>query len=105
MDLQPIISTVCSSLIPMAITGICTFITTKYYCGKAVRYGLQALLRDRMLQAYERYQHREPHPYVTVQEKQNFLNMYTCYHNLGFNGVMTEIFNEVLGMSTIPQGE
>ena len=52
---------------------------------RALKLGLQAILRDRLLQAYEHYGHRG---WANYDEKQNVLNLYTQYEILGPNGIM-----------------
>lgn len=47
-----------------------------------------------MLQSYHIFKQNG----CTVQDKSDFENMYLCYHALGQNGVMTEIYHEVMGM-------
>lgn len=82
-------------LVTTAVTSCITYIAARYKVEKALQHGVQALLRDRMLQSYEVYQGQLG---CTVEQKQNFSNMYTCYHALGQNGVMTEIHKTVLHM-------
>lgn len=54
---------------------------------KTVRYALQALLRDRL---YQLYSHCKDNEGATVNERENFENMYEWYHSLGENGVMDD---------------
>lgn len=51
--------------------------------------GTQALLRDRLLQAYHFFMRRGV---VTYGEARNFENMYQAYHALGKNGVMDSVY-------------
>jgi len=53
---------------------------------KAIMLGVQALLRDRLLQGYKHY---EAQGWAEYDDKINMDNMYQQYHNLGENGVMT----------------
>lgn len=64
---------------------------------KAVRLGVQALLRDRMIQAYRFWSEKG---YAPIEEKDNFENMYKQYHSLGENGVMDEVHREFLKLPT-----
>lgn len=64
---------------------------------KAVKDGLQALLRDRMLSTYHRCKECGK---VPIEVKQNYDNMYNCYHALGGNGVMTQIYTEFMSLPT-----
>ena len=51
----------------------------------AIKLGIQALLRDRL---YQLYRYCEQKGCATIEERQNFDNMYKQYHGLGANGVM-----------------
>lgn len=55
---------------------------------EAVCLGVQALLRDRLIQSYNHYSDKG---YAPIYAKDNFENMWNQYHNLGANGVMDEI--------------
>ena len=52
---------------------------------EAIMLGVQALLRDRLLQAYRHYAHQG---YAGYDDKQNVVNIYTQYEALGPNSVM-----------------
>ena len=71
--------------IPGLIAAIFGYIGVQYKQIKAIKLGLQALLRDRLLQAYEFYGHRG---FADYDEKQNIQNIYTQYEALGPNGIM-----------------
>jgi len=71
--------------IPSLLTGLGGFILVQVKQNRAVKLGLQAILRDRLLQAYEFYGHRG---WANYDEKQNVLNLYTQYEILGPNGIM-----------------
>ena len=60
---------------------------------EAIELGMQALLRDRMLGTYKEYIHQG---YAPICIKDNFENMYTQYHALGANGVMTRLYKEFM---------
>lgn len=54
----------------------------------AVRAGIQALLRSRL---YDEYDKATEKGYTTMQSRENFENCYVQYHALGENGVMDDI--------------
>lgn len=64
---------------------------------KALRLGVQALLRDRLLQEYNKWFDRG---YAPIYAKENFENLWTQYHNLGVNGVMDEIHKTFMDLPT-----
>lgn len=54
---------------------------------EAVCLGVQALLRDRLIEAWHKWEEKG---YAPIYAKENFENMWKQYHNLGVNGVMDE---------------
>lgn len=64
---------------------------------KALKLGMQALLRDRLLQSYQYYEQKG---YVGIEDRENFENMYVNYHSLGQNGVMDDIHDKFLALPT-----
>lgn len=64
---------------------------------KALEYGVQALLRDRMLYSYNKYIDAG---YAPIYAKENYENMYMQYHELGGNGVMTHLHEEFMALPT-----
>ncbi|MBQ9211264.1 MAG: hypothetical protein IJ153_06125 [Clostridia bacterium] len=54
---------------------------------KAIMLGLQAVLRDRLLQGYRHYEEKG---WADYEDRQNLENIYTQYHALGANGVMDD---------------
>lgn len=65
---------------------------------RAIRKGVQSLLRDRMIQAYEHYY--IDLGYCPIHVKDGFNANYEAYHNLGENGVMDEIHREFMTLPT-----
>lgn len=64
---------------------------------KALEYGVQALLRDRMLHSYNKYIDAG---FAPIYAKENYENMYWQYHELGGNGVMTHLHEEFMALPT-----
>ena len=71
--------------IPGMLTGLFTFIGVQIKQNKAMKLGLQAILRDRLLQAYKFYGHQG---WASYDDKSNIQNIYTQYEALGPNGIM-----------------
>lgn len=69
---------------------------------KALRLGMQALLRDRL---YDKYEHYSELGYAPIRARENFENMWTQYHNLGKNGVMNDIHIKFMELPTEQKGE
>ena len=69
----------------------------------ALQDGMQALLRDRIIQAYNHYQDKR---YCPIYGKENAQRMYDAYHALGGNDVATELKDKLLKMPEEPaEGE
>ena len=66
----------------------------------AVCLGVQALLRDRMIEQYNHYMEKK---YAPIYAKQNFENLWEQYHSLGANGVMDEIHEKFKELPTEPK--
>ena len=59
----------------------------------ALEDGIKAILRDRILHAYNHYSEKGYAPFYAME---NVTNMYTAYHNLGGNGAVTEIYHKFM---------
>lgn len=97
--------------IPTLVSGIPTIVyrwswkkvKKKLEDYKAVELGMRSLLRDRIVQAYNHSVHHRG--YCPIYEKENVTNMYEQYHNLGGNGTITELYEELMELPTQPKGE
>lgn len=58
---------------------------------KATMLGVQALLRDRLLQAFRHYIQQG---YAEYSDRENIANMYTQYEALGPNSVMSDLYEQ-----------
>lgn len=98
MTIEQIIGWVVALGIP---TGFTTFIWRKvkglHNDNKAVKEGVQALLRSKMIDDYNHYMEKG---YAPIYAKENFHNMYMRYHALGVNGVMDRIHDEFMSLPT-----
>lgn len=66
---------------------------------KAIRLGMQALLRAQMIDEYNKWDDRG---YAPIYARQNFENCWAQYHRLGANGVMDDIHKKFLELPTEP---
>ena len=66
---------------------------------KATMLGVQALLRDRLLQAFNHYLSRG---WIGADDRANIDNMYVQYEALGENNVISDIYNQVRALPSIP---
>lgn len=59
---------------------------------RALEMGVQALLRDRLVQAYYHYSERG---WVTLHGLESVNKMYQEYHNLGGNGTVSKLVEDI----------
>lgn len=62
---------------------------------KAIKSGVQALLRAQMISLWNQYSDKG---YAPIYERENFENIYQQYHSLGANGVMDDIRQKFLAL-------
>lgn len=67
---------------------------------EAIGNGVQALLRDRIIQAYNHYQEKGCCP---IYARDNVEKMYQEYHALGGNGTITELVERINELPTEPK--
>lgn len=64
-----------------------------------IKKSLQALLRNQLLQQHKFYMKQK---WIPFDEKENYDNMYQCYHSLGKNGVMDNAYKEIMALPATP---
>lgn len=70
---------------------------------KAIKKGLQALLRAQLIEDYNKWSDKG---YAPIYARQNFENCWFQYHALGANGVMDDIHAKFLELPTeVPREE
>lgn len=62
---------------------------------RALKSGIQALLRSQMIADYNKYSEKG---YAPVYARQNFENCWKQYHSLGANGVMDDLHGRFLDL-------
>lgn len=83
--------------VPALLLGV---IITSWVQIHAVKKGVQALLRDRLIQGYKFYAHQG---FADVDDRSNLENVYVQYHALGANGVMDDLRSKFLALPLDPQ--
>lgn len=63
----------------------------------ALRLGMRAILRDRIIQTYNHYVEKG---YCPIYARENIGNMYEAYHNLGGNGTVTALYKRIQELPT-----
>lgn len=65
----------------------------------AIAEGVKSLLRESVVQNYNKYQERE---YCPIYAKESIKKAYEAYHNLGGNDVATKLYHTLLDMPEEP---
>jgi hypothetical protein len=103
--MQEITSIVISYLIPTVLGGVIGWLTTKVKKArteeeikqKALEEGVQALLRNELIRRYREYEVKGE---MSILDKGNIEEMFKQYQNLGGNGTVKELMNELLHLPT-----
>ena len=66
---------------------------------KAIMLGVQAFLRDRLLQGYRHYINKG---WADYDDRENLENIYKQYHALGANGIMDDMRTQFRNLPTYP---
>lgn len=82
--------------VPALLLGL---IVTTWIQTRAVKRGVQALLRDRLLQGYKYYRAQG---WADEDDRTNLENVYVQYHSLGANGVMDNLRKRFLDLPLQP---
>ena len=83
--------------IPALLLGL---IVTSFVQVRAVKKGIQALLRDRLIQGYKYYRAQG---WADEDDRSNLENVYVQYHALGENGVMDNLHAKFLDLPLGPR--
>ncbi len=93
-----------STLIPLAVGYMAAWIRDKLKEQKqsqeeyaAIKAGVQALLRDRMIALHSHYEEKG---WAPIYARENFIDMYVSYKNLNGNGVIEDIYQQFLTLPT-----
>ena len=90
-----------SYLIPTILGGILGFISTKLKKNKkkdlAIEQGVQALLRNELIRRYREFESKGE---ISILDKENLEEMFVQYQNLGGNGTVKKMMEDLLELKT-----
>lgn len=93
-----------SSVINVVSGGVITLLITMYRAKKkendALKAGLQALLRDRIIQAYNHYV--QDKGWIPIYAKESIDACYRSYEALGDNGVIDNLMEQINELQNYP---
>lgn len=86
-----------TALLGIIFTFLCGVVKKLWADEKALKKGTQSLLRADIIRCYEKYSERGHCPIYA----RDALNLeYEAYHNLGANGIITELMNRLRELPT-----
>ena len=85
---------ICTAIVP-----VMSYVFAKVL---AIKEGLRALLRDRIIQAYNHYTDKGYYP---IYARENVEDMYKQYHSLGGNGTVTDLVSKLKELPTESEEE
>lgn len=77
--------------------GIGTWFGVRRKQTKAMRAGMQALLRAEILRSYEKYMEKG---FCPLYAREALAREYTAYHDLGGNDVATDLYHQICELPT-----
>lgn len=93
-----------NSVINVVFGGVITLLITMYHQKKkendALKAGLQALLRDRIIQAYNHYV--QDRGWIPIYAKESIDACYRSYEALGDNGVIDNLMQQINELQNYP---
>ena len=92
--MQEVMTEIFSNIVSLAVGGLIGYVIAYVTGLRAVRKGMQLILRASLNDMYVWFQRTPP----TADEKQIFEELYKCYEQLGENGVMKVKHETVLAM-------
>lgn len=90
-----------NQIVGVCVGGLCTYLWAalkeKKMENEALKSGVQALLRDRIIQLHDFYMKDGAMP---IHSKSNLENLHKNYAKLGANGVIDSIYQEAMKLPT-----
>lgn len=93
--LTTIITAIVSAVVGVVVGAAVKGIKTTHKRNEAVRRGLQSILRGEIIKQHEKYMEKE---FCPVYAKDAIRRQYESYHELGGNGVITELYHEIMAL-------
>ena len=98
------LDTALNSVINVVSGGVITLLITMYRAKKkendALKAGVQALLRDRIIQAYNHYV--QDRGWIPIYAKESIDACYKSYEALGDNGVIDNLMQQINELQNYP---
>lgn len=101
MENIDILKIVLNYIIPVVLGFVIGLISTKLKKNKmkdiAIEQGVQALLRNEIIRRYREFESKGE---ISILDKENLEEMFTQYKNLGGNGTVKKMMDDLLNLKT-----
>lgn len=94
-----ILTAIISTSVGAVVTAIVGNFKSRHAKNKAMQSGLQSLLRAEIIRQHEKYTDRG---YCPIYAKDALRWEYESYHLLGGNGVITDLYNDLIALPEFP---
>ncbi len=85
----------CVSFLGGALTFLVAKMKGLFKREKALGDGVQALLRNQLIEYHDKYTERG---YCPIYAKESAKKSYEAYHELGGNGLITKLYNDIMAL-------
>ncbi len=86
-------------LIPVICGWVLAYITFQWKSSKALKNGMQCLLRAEIIKQHEKWSERK---YCPIYAKEALTRAYKAYHELKGNDVATELYKDTMALPEEP---
>ncbi len=97
--MSQILSIVLSCLVSSAVGGVLAYLAARREKSakrdKALGEGVRSLLRNQLIEYHEKYTERG---YCPIYVKESARHSYEAYHELGGNGVITKLYEDIMAL-------
>lgn len=98
-----VLTTVLTAILSTSVGVVVTTVVARAKVGgkryKAVQDGLRSLCRAEIIRQHEKYTERG---YCPIYAKDAVRKTYEAYHELGGNGVITDLYNDIIALPEMP---
>ncbi len=98
-----VITAIISCSVSFFLTGILGFLLAKikgtYKREKALADGVQVLLRNQLIEYHDKYTEKK---FCPIYAKESARRAYEAYHELGGNGVITKLYDDIMALPEEP---
>ncbi len=96
-----VLTSVVSGVASFVVGGVLSWLITKKKqitaVEKAEQEGMKELLRSKLIDYHDKY---IPRKYCPIYVKESATRSYEAYHDLGGNGTITQLYNELMALPT-----